>query len=461
MLTSRFASRSALVVGGVLAVVAAAVALLGGWPPGGASPPRRDGTGVTRATSAPTTAPRPQPVWRIAWGSAMAWGHGVALDTTVRDLATVGVGGEAVRVRISNVFGNAPLQIAAATVAQSAAGPAVVAGTLRPLAFGGAPGVTVPVGQVAYSDPVPMAVSDMETLAVSLYVTGADLVSLHPCCTKMVSFFAPNNGGNLTESTSGYGLSIASPWERWVDAVDVLQTTGRGSIVVVGDSITDGFNATLSWVQVLQERVDSLPAAEQRAIINEGITANALTAVVHTDSAVGGGPSGLSRLARDALSQAGVSKVVLFLGTNDLWFGATAAQLIAGYQQAIAEVHAAGLKIVAVTLLPRATNPDEPWNAAEQAELVAVDSWIRTSHAFDGVIDLAPVVADVYNGACQPDVLFPPFDSGDHLHPDAAGQTAMADAVPPALLGLPPMPEEPQLVQFTPTPGCDAAQAPA
>jgi lysophospholipase L1-like esterase len=421
---------------------------------GGAPGAHQRAHSPTSTTTPP--APPPQPTWRVAWGSAMAWGYGTARDATARELATVGVGGDAVRVRISNLFGNVPLVVGAASVGRSAGGPAVVAGTLQPLRFGGQPTVTVPVGGEAYSDPVAMSVSDGETLAVSLFVPSSELVTVHPCCTSLVSYASPNGSGDLTGSTSGTGLSVASPWERWVDAVDVLQTTGEGSIVVIGDSITDGYNATTNWAALLQQRIDALPASQQRAVVNEAITANALTSVVHTYSAVGGGPSGLSRLAEDALDQPGTSEVVLFIGTNDLWFGASAEQLIQGYQQAIAAVHQAGLRVVGVTLLPRGSNPIEHWSPAQQAALEQVDQWILTSGAFDGVLDLAPAVADVYDGACNPTALYPPFDSGDHLHPNTAGQTAMADAVDPSVLELPALPQLPQVVHATPTPGCDS-----
>jgi lysophospholipase L1-like esterase len=399
---------------------------------------------------------RPAPRWEVAWGSAMAWGYGVASDATVRELVTPGVGGEAVRVRISNAFGNEPLVVGAATIGVSLGGAAVVAGTLRPLSFGGHLGVTVPVGQYVYSDPVAMKVTPGETLAVSLWENGTDLVSVHPCCSTMeaVSYFTPNGGGNLTASPSGKGLTISSQWPRWVDALDVLRA-GPGSIVVLGDSITDGFNATTNWVRVLQQRVDRLPPSEQRAVVNEGITANALTSDVPTYSKTGGGPSGLSRLDVDALGQAGVSEVVLFLGTNDLWFGDTVSELVAGYRQAVEEVRRAGVRVVGVTLLPRSAGR-WPWSPKQQQELEQVDHWIRFSKAFDGVLDLARAVADVYNGACQPWLMFPPYDSGDHLHPNTAGQVAMADAVDPAVLGLPPLPEARPLVATVPTRGCRA-----
>ena len=197
-----------------------------------------------------------------------------------------------------------------------------------------------------------------------------------------------------------------------------------------------------------------LPPSERRAVVNEGITANALTSVVGTDARTGGGPSGLSRLALDALNQAGVTEVILFLGTNDLWFGASAAQVIHGLEQAIAEAHAAGVRIVGVTLLPRSGSVEERWTPLQQSYLQQVDHWILTSGAFDGVLNLATSVSDVYGGACDPTAIFPPYDSGDHLHPDAAGQTAMADAVDPSVLELPAMPEVPPLLGVRATVGC-------
>jgi lysophospholipase L1-like esterase len=384
----------------------------------------------------------------------MAWGWGVADDTTVRELVTVPIAGSAVRFRVSNLFGNEPLQVGAATVAQSAGKGAIVPASLRALTFGGAPSLTVPIGASAYTDPLTVPVTAGETFAVSLYVSGADLVTQHPWGNAPVSFFTANGGGNVT-SYGGSAGWISSPFPRWVDAADVL-TKSPPSIVVVGDSITDGFNATTNWTDVLQRRQDELPVADRRAIVNEGISANTLTAYVPNYSKVGGGLPGLQRIHSDALDQPGVGVVVLFLGTNDIWFGTPASELIDGYQQAIAMAHSAGVRIVAVTLLPRSSNPKEPWTPYEQQQLEIADQWILTSGKFDGVIDMAPAVADAYDGTCDPIAMYPPFDSGDHLHPDDAGQTAMGNSIDPTVLGLPRLPQVPPLVPAQRTPACDA-----
>ncbi|MDA8183648.1 MAG: GDSL-type esterase/lipase family protein [Acidimicrobiales bacterium] len=414
---------------------------------------------ATTVPATTTTTQLPAPVWRVAWGAAMAWGYQVATDVTVRELARIGIGGRAVRVRISNAFGNVPLVVASATVALDASGPSIVAGTLHPLSFGGAPGVTVPVGGVVTSDPVTMTVHALQTLAVSLYVPGSDVVTLNPSRPggPIVSYGTVNGGGDLVSASASPALKpLYGSWTRWVDSVDVLTARARGSIVVLGDSITAGFHTTLRWTHVLQERINMLSANDRRAVVNEGISANTLLVLADDDSRVGGGPAGLTRMAQDVLTQPGVSEMVLFLGTNDLWFGATASQLIAGMQQAIAMAHQAGIRVIGVTLLPRGGSvvDGRPWTPTMESYREQVNHWIRTSGAFNGVLDFAAVVRDAYNGACVPTDMFPPYDSGDHLHPGPAGQTAMADSVDTTILGMAPAPTVALLVPVTATPGC-------
>jgi lysophospholipase L1-like esterase len=448
-------------LGGILAavLVAAIVVRTGALSSHTSSHPAL--AGHTRATRAPTkTAAVPEaPTWRIAWGSAMAWAQPgvIADDVTVRELAKVALGGTHVRVRISNQFGNAPLVIGAATVALSSGGTSIVPETLTKLTFRGGTGTTIPAGQVAYSNPARLPVAGGQTVAVSLYVTTPDLVTVHPYGNLgLVSFSTTNGSGDQVDSVTGSPFGYSSEWPRLVDAVDVLERRGRGSIVVLGDSITDGYNTTVRWTDLLQKRIDQLPVAERRAVINEGITANALNPLPGDDSKTGGGTAGLLRLRSAVLDQAGVSYLVLFLGTNDLFFGADAAQVIAGMRTVIARAHRRGIKVIGVTLLPR--DGSERWDPAQfpthQPYLEALDRWIRTSGAFDGVLNFARAVADVDDGHCNTAALFGSYDSGDHLHPNAAGQLAMANSVNTRVFGLPDAPRLPPAVAVTPTPGC-------
>lgn len=454
----------------VLLVVAAAAYA---WTTGGAPADshRRAGPAPATSTTIPaSTATRPPttttvaPAWQAAWGSAMAWGYQTVSHATIRSLVELPVDGRAIRVRISNKFGNAPMAVGAASVGQAAGGAAVHSGTIAALQFAGSPSVTVPVGGEVVSDPLPLEVQPGTVLSVSVFVDNSELVTAHyPCCERGTpSYIGVAGSGDLTSQASPALLSAGAPFSRLVDAVYLQRpptapgtSTAPGSIVVVGDSITDGFNSTTRWTDVLQQRLAALPPDAQPAIVNEGNTANTLTAITPSDATTGGGPPGLQRLPTDALTLPGVSTVVLFLGTNDVFFGGSAATVIAGMKQAIDAVHAAGLHIVGVTLLPRAG--DAGWTASRQEALQQVNSWMATTHRFDAVIAMASVVDDMYNGGCQPTVFLPAFDSGDHVHPNAAGATAMANAVDPHLFGLPSVPAAPGGIVTAHTAGCTGA----
>jgi lysophospholipase L1-like esterase len=458
-------------VAGIVAVVvlgaagAAAWSLTGkGHSPAGrhiATSASTDGHSTQPPASPPSTLPPPPPHWEIGWGSAMAWGYQGVTDATVRSLATIPVDTMAVRVRISNQFGKTPMNVGAASVGRTTAGAAVHPKSIEQLTFGGQDSTVIPAGEWALSDPVPMSSDTPETLAVSVFVTGSNIMSAHyPCCEPATpSYVSAPGSGNLTAAASAVGFGFQAPWSRLVDAVEVErppapagQTADGGSIVVVGDSISDGFNSAARWTDLLQARIQALPMSERPPVVNEAITANTLTGVTPSFAATGGGPPGVDRLAYDALSFPGVATVVVFLGTNDLYFGATPASVIDGLSQFAAAAHAAGARAVAVTLLPRMGS--EGWSPAREAELAQVNQWLTGSHAFDAVIDPTGVLADVYDGSCQPAAMFPALDSGDHLHPNAAGDAVIANTIDPADFGLPPLPPVPVGVTLTPTPGC-------
>jgi lysophospholipase L1-like esterase len=321
-------------------------------------------------------------------------------------------------------------------------------------------------------------------MAVSLATAGSATVSAHFCCDERIDSYATSNGaGNLTNNPTGAGFNplLASANMRWLTSVAVGGSPAQGTVVALGDSITDGFgytNHAFSWVNALQMRISRLSASHQMSVVNEGITGNTLTVFppYTTYENTSGGVPGVTRLLPDALDLHGVRDVVLFLGTNDIWFGAggetghpippygTAAAIESGMSQAIAETHAHGAKIFGVTLLPRSSSTGvdgerpEAWLPAEQAVLSAVNAWMLSPvSGFDGVINLAAVMGDVYNGACRPTLPYSGYFNADNLHPNSAGQTVMADAISTVLFGIPQAPQVPQLIGVTPTPGCAGA----
>ncbi|MHB1518222.1 MAG: GDSL-type esterase/lipase family protein [Acidimicrobiales bacterium] len=440
------------------------------------------------ATTTTTTTP-PVPTWITAWASptdlALTSANAIATAATARDLVTVPVGGTALKLRLSNLWSTVPTTFVSVTVGVQQGGAAIVPGTIVPVTFaGGSTTVTAAAGADVISDPVPMAVHPGEVLEVSIAVEAPSLVSLHyvgPTTAPypVDSYATANGAGDLAADPAAAGFVFGDSYTRWLSALFVSGSPAQGTVVGFGDSITDGFNnGGVSWANILQNRIAQLPADQQLSVVKEAVPGNTLTAFPPGTSFEhkSGGLAGVTRFGSDALTLPGVRAIVVLLGTNDIWFGAggetggrpipygSATQIVQGLQTLIGEAHAAGIKIFGITLLPRASSgpvdlePPELWTPTEQATLTAVNQWMLTpGTGFDSVINLSAVMADVYNGACQPGLPFPPYFTADNLHPSTAGQTAMANAIPTTLFGIPNAPQVPPSVAAVPTPNCPGA----
>jgi lysophospholipase L1-like esterase len=373
--------------------------------------------------------------WVGAWASSPVQGTTTATcpagdagitNQTVRNIVFASVGGSSVRVRVTNAFGTAPLTVSAASVAIAGTGAATVPGTMRQLRFGGHPGIAVPPGAEAVSDPVRLRVRALQDLAVSVHVprlTGP--ATIHSVAVQ--DNFVSATGNFATSTDPGdFGTRIGC-W-MFIDGVDVAESPlGPVSVVAFGDSITDGLRSTVNankrWPNDLARRLDARHG-RVLSVVDQGISGNRLLAD-------GAGVSAQARLDRDVLTQPGARVVIMLIGINDIGFAdlglsppVSAADLIAGYRQIIARCHAAGLSIIGGTLTPFKGVPGY-WNETGEQIREQVNTWIRTSRAFDAVVDFAAATADPND----PLVLDPAFDSGDHLHPNDAGYQAMADAI--------------------------------
>ncbi|MEJ3745956.1 SGNH/GDSL hydrolase family protein [Actinomycetes bacterium KLBMP 9797] len=374
--------------------------------------------------------------WVSTWtGSAMAPSALVSsvqelADQTVRNIVHTSAGGSELRVRVSNAFGDRPVTVGAATVGRQLRDAQVDQATLRGLTFAGRAAVRVPEGGSVVSDPVRMPVPALTNLAVSLYLpepTGPATYHQAPMRTNYLAA-----GDHAADAAAGaFGTTVGT----WF-FVDAIQVRGRapGTIVALGDSITDGVggqhDANTRWPNYLARRLTERYGSGAPAVIGAGISGNR----VLNDSTCFGERL-LDRLDRDVFSQPGVHTVVLLEGINDLGFsqsensGCTApntnvsvAQLVAAYRQIIDRAHARGIRVYGGTLTP--AQGFFYWDDAAERKRREVNAWIRTSRAFDGVVDFAAVMA--YPG--HPELLDPKYDSGDHLHPNDAGFEAMAAA---------------------------------
>ena len=387
-------------------------------------------------TASPASGQQSNGRWVTAWStSQQVLGEDRISNATVRMLARVTVPGEAIRVRLDNTFGSEPVTIARAFVGYRVRGALVAAGSNRPLTFGGAAEVTIPAGGTVSSDPLSLAVRAQQDLAVSMHVRGAGVRPSQHTNAAVTSYRSADGSGDVTanESAAPFAMTTTATW--WLKAIDVLSSSSPGTIVAFGDSITDGTCSTLDahdrWENVLSVRLglerDASPRQGLKAVINEGIGGNTITR--EGLSPPPDSTPGLERLDRDVLSHHGVSDVVLFMGTNDIRRGASAASVIEGTADIVKRVKARNIRIVGATIIPRhnvaPTATNSGWNPDKTRIRNEVNQWIRTKAPFDDVIDFDKIVRDPAN----PDLLVPEFNCGDGIHPSPLGYYEMGRTI--------------------------------
>ncbi|WP_315809241.1 SGNH/GDSL hydrolase family protein [Pseudomonas sp. C9-3] len=382
--------------------------------------------------------------WQATWSASpqRTWGKEVPLplsvpmqigNQTLRQTVKVSLGGQRVRIALSNAYGSQPVAIGGAAVALAA--PAGrLGGPSHRLTFAGQPTAYIAPGAELLSDPLDLAVPALGELAVSIYLPQPTAIETFHWDGKQRVHGGP---GEQLDATL---LPVDGKMEARLFLADVLveNPAPRPVVAVLGDSITDGRGASLDgnqrWPDLLAQRL----AARGVGVINAGISGGRLLSD-------GIGQSALARFQRDALGKPGVQAAIVLLGINDIsWPGSTFApnnplvqyeDLVAGYRQLIAQAHVRGVRIVGATILPfeRALSgsPIENYHAANKEALrQRVNQWIRQSGEFDAVVDLDAHLRD----PAHPQRLLPAYDSGDHLHPGDAGNQAMAESVDLGLL---------------------------
>ena len=345
---------------------------------------------------------------------------------TLRYRLPLSEGGRRVQLRLSNEAGTQPLAIGGASIALAADGVRAQPGSARRITFGGRSDIQVPAGAPAVSDAIDFAVPRAGVVVVSVYLSGP--AAQAQASNGLQAALVRGRDATLEAAPADAAAVNARPL---VAAVNVETRAEARTIVTLGDSITDGAVSASAevrgWPGRLAERLAAASGRVRYAVSNQGISGNRLLRD-------GMGVSALGRFDRDVLSVPGVSHLVVLEGINDIgmsgnaFFGSpsppvTAEQLIAAYQQIIARAHQRGIRVYGGTLLPFI---GAMYASAEKESIrQAVNQWIRTSSAFDAVIDFDAVVRD----PADPARLAPAFDPGDHLHPNDAGYRAMGDAV--------------------------------
>jgi lysophospholipase L1-like esterase len=334
------------------------------------------------------------------------------------------VGGDKVRIRLST-FGAGPIDIGAARVAISAGGAAIQPDSDRELTFAGLTTIRIPAGAIVVSDPVDLAVPALSNLAVSVFVASPRAPATWHFVAQQTSYVSPP--GDFTTAADMPWESTTSAW-FWLAGVDVLVPKQTGTVVTLGDSVTDGvgssLNANQRWPDHLAARIVAQAGNHQMGVVNAGLTGNRLIRDIL-------GPNGPARFDRDVLTQPGVTHVIVLLGNNDIIRGqlnpadaVTTEEIFQAHQMLIERAHLRGLKISGATLTPFKGVLAEALFPVAEAQRQAVNEWIRTSGAYDAVIDFDRTVrAD--NDSGQLNALL----RADFLHPNDDGYAAMANSV--------------------------------
>lgn len=373
--------------------------------------------------------------WITGWGEApmvplvpdqfvvAAFPTQEAVDQTVRMVVRVTSPATQLRLRLSNRYGDRPLQLGTVRVGHPLAGRAVVAGSQRLVTFHGQPGVTIAPGRDVTSDPVGFPVRAGDEVSVSVFVRRhSGRLTFHRY-GNWVTYISAAGAGDRSGDEAGALFPTAADSWFWLVGVDEAGGSYRGTVVVLGDSITDGY-PTLpdqheTWPDELAARLEAAPPRERLAVVNAGISGNCLEVA----SFLPYGESAVRRIGFDALDLAQVRDLIVFEGTNDLGLGAPSRVLIGALQRVAALAHRRGIRVFVGTITPRSdsTAVEVPLEAQRRA----VNRWIRGNHVFDGVVDFDEVLRD----PIQPGRLDPLYDSGDGVHPNILGLRAMAASV--------------------------------
>lgn len=344
------------------------------------------------------------------------------VNATIREIIHTTVGGDHIRIRISNEYGDKPITIGEAHVALRVAGSTTNPASDKALTFAGKTVVVVRTGAVVVSDPLPFAVPTLGDLAISLFLPDSARTTTRHALGLQTTYVSKT--GNHTASATFATDTMMRSW-IFLSSVEVTSPRVTGTIVTIGNSITDGAASTADsnrrWPDVLARRLLSSSAEPMKAVVNAGISGNRVLTF-------GAGPSLVSRFDRDVLMQPGVTHVIILEGINDIssdsTTGVSAEDIIYGLHQMVDRAHERGIVAYGATL-----TPFERESPAREAKRQAINTWIRTSGVYDGVVDFDKATRD----PGQPNRFLPAYDSGDHLHPSDAGYKAMGESIDLAL----------------------------
>lgn len=348
----------------------------------------------------------------------------VFTDQSVRHVLRLSLGGDAFRIKVSNLFGKAPITFSGVQVARSTGGSSIDVSSSRAVTFNTQASVTVAAGTELLSDPIAFPVTPLTNVAVTMYFAAPTTVATVHAVGRQTAYIGAGN--QLSAATIPAAATEQRQSYYGLTAVEAASTEKANVVVTFGDSITDGTNSTVDAAKRYPNQLDDRLKAiglTRTGVVNAGISGNRWINDIT-------GPNGNGRFDRDVLNVPGVTHTIILLGVNDLRnsfrFPAEAVttdQLIAAMGTAVSKSKANGLKVLVGTILPCKGEAFCP--ASVDAQRQIVNTWIRNNRDVDGIVDFDRVIQN----PADPTAINPLYDSGDHLHPNDVGYGVMAAAI--------------------------------
>ena len=371
-----------------------------------------------------------QPHWVGTWACApqtvdksfMPYNNQMT-NRSVRQVVKVSIGGNVIRLQLSNELSSEPVEITSVYIAKAGNGPEIYKTSAKYLQFGKKRQVVIPAGKAVFSDTLKFNLQPLERVSITInYLKAPKEPTVH-MGSRTTSYILRGVTNSYTDFTTAFKE------DHWfnISAIDVLDATAS-SIAILGNSITDGKGSTTNaqdrWPDFLSAALNNgagfnLFKVGKTGILNLGIGNNRILSV-------GLGAPGKERFDRDILAQRGLRAVIIFEAINDIGTSTnpdeTARKLVEAYQVMIKKARQRGLKVYMGTITPFRGCRGYFTEEREKARKI-VNSWIRTTHEIDGFIDFDALMRD----PSAPEQLRREWQIGDWLHPNPVGYKQMGE----------------------------------
>jgi len=336
-------------------------------------------------------------------------------NNTLRQVVRVSIGGDTLRLKLSNINNAQAVELKSVNIAVSKSGSSIDAATLTPLKFAGGASATMAAGASVVSDPVAFKLTPGMRVAITIFYGATSSNMTGHVGSRTNSYIVSGDKSTAADLTG----SVSTPHWYSINTIDVLAPASATTVGIIGNSITDGYGLTPDlqnrWTDIFSQRLLDNSATSQVGVLNMGIGATTVLGTSQT--------SGVVRFQRDVLDQAGLGFVIVYHGVNDIGSSnASSASLIAGLKQMATAAKAKGVKVYGATIIP--FNGNAYYSTAHEAVRHDVNAWIRTSGTYDGVIDFDKTMRNPSDTTRMLEAL-----KNDWLHPNTDGYKKMGESI--------------------------------